>query len=173
MNKISFLSKVKKHSVLIATIVSICLLIIAANLSSFSLWLILPAWLTLGICIANRFSSIPNESPYKKAFYLLCLPILFYFGFWETAFRNLLNLIFEPSFQHLLNCVTNRPFLVLIILYLALVCFFQSTELQEQRDSLEQYKNNLWKNCTHTLLMKILNETPNPRLSPSVSSIWS
>ncbi|MCX6175713.1 MAG: hypothetical protein NTZ27_13255 [Ignavibacteriales bacterium] len=140
MNKVSFLLKVKKHSILIVSLVSICLLITEANLVSFSLWLILPAWITLGICIAIRFSSIPNESPYKKAFYLLCLPLLFYFGFWETAFRDLLNLIFEPSFQHLLNFITNKPFLVLIILYLAFVCFFQSIELQKQRDSLERYK---------------------------------
>ena len=77
-----------KHGLAIAAALSIALLIAAGKSQTPRWWLVLPGWLIFVVCIAIRFASIPNESPYRQAFYLMGLPLLFYFGLWETAFRS-------------------------------------------------------------------------------------
>jgi hypothetical protein len=130
----------RKHGVKIVAIFSIILLIVAANLDSPSLWFVLPAWFMLTGCIAIRFSSVPHDSPYKKAFYLMGIPLLFFFPLWETPFHDFVTLIFEPSGEHLMHFMTSKPFLVLVIIYFVLACMFYA-ELHEK--VVERYKERI------------------------------
>ena len=140
-----------KHGLAIATTLSIALLIAAAYLESPRWWLVLPGWLILVVCIVNRFASIPNESPYRQAFYLMGLPLLFYFGLWETAFQSFLRLIIEPSGTHLFAFLTTRSFLVLVVLYFASTCVFYSIRLQELRDHLKRLEDHQKNSSTMTM----------------------
>jgi len=98
--------------------------------------------MVLIICISVRVGEVSENNPYLSAFYLMGIPVLFYFGLWESAFKRLLELIFEPSWHHLVNLLTNRSFLILVILYFAAACLFFSKEVNEQRASIERYKEH-------------------------------
>jgi hypothetical protein len=130
----------RQHGLLIAALFGIGLLVISANLESPRWWLILPGWIIVASCIALLFISASDSSPYKQGFVLPALAFICYFGLWESGFRGLLNLLFQPSSKHLYNFLTNRPFLVLTIMYFAAVCVFYSKELQDRQDRLDDYK---------------------------------
>lgn len=136
-----------RHPLAVATFISIALLITAANLESPRWWLLVPGWLILATCIIVRFEKIPNESPYKQALYVTTFALIFCFG----LFRPLLYLILEPSGSHLSAFLTNRSFLVFIILYLAVVCNFYSTNLQKLRDRLKGLEDRQKNSCTMTM----------------------
>jgi hypothetical protein len=70
------------------------------------------------------------------------LPLLFYLGLWETAFRSFLRLILEPSGTHLFAFLTTRSFLVLVVLYFASTCVFYGIRLQELRDQLKRLEDH-------------------------------
>jgi hypothetical protein len=123
------------RGVTIVTVLSIALLVTAGNLSSPPLWLLLPSWLALGMCIAVRIGWAREDSPYKQAFYLLCIPLLFGVEVWLKPF---LELVFEPSGTQIIRFMTGRPFLVLAVLYFAAACFFYSKQI-------EKYKDDEWK----------------------------
>ncbi len=89
--KVFLQTTLSKHGLTIVTTLSLALLITAGNLESLRWWLVLPGWLILATCVAIRFASIPSDSPYRQAFYLMGLPVLFYFGLWENAFRVFLR----------------------------------------------------------------------------------
>lgn len=137
---------VRKHGVRIAVIVSIVLLVAAANLDSPPLWFVLPSWLILAGCIAIRFSSVPHDSPYKQAFYLMGIPLLFFFGAWRTPFLDFFALVVEPSSDHLIHFVTSRPFLVLLLIYFASACLFHGMSLRKHEELhervVERYKEH-------------------------------
>ena len=138
----------RKHGVKIVAIVSIVLLIAAANIDSPSLWLVYPAWFMLAGCIAIRFVSVPNDSPYKQAFYLMFFPLIFFLGFVEEPFIDLFASAVEmPSCANLMHFATSRPFLVLILIYFALACLCYGMSLQKHQELhervVERYKERI------------------------------
>jgi hypothetical protein len=125
----------RKHGVKIVAIFSIVLLIVAANLDSPSLWLVYPAWLLLAGCIAIRFISVPNDSPYKQAFYLMFFPLIFFLVLVEKPFIDLFASAVEvPSGDNLMHFATSRPFLVLILIYFALACLCYGMSRQKHQE---------------------------------------
>ena len=126
--------RLRNHGLAIATVVSIGLLVIAANLASPQWWLILPGWGTLATCIAIRCAAIPENNPYREAFILMAIPMIFYFGLWNGAIRAFFHLILEPSWHHWYGFLSNRSFLVLIILYFVFVCVLYGKRLGELRN---------------------------------------
>ncbi len=134
------LKAIRQHAFALSVLSGIGLLVLAAYIPKW--WLILPGWMVLIICISVRVGEVSENNPYLSAFYLMGIPVLFYFGLWESAFKRLLELIFEPSWHHLVNLLTNRSFLILVILYFAAACLFFSKEVNEQRASIERYKEH-------------------------------
>jgi hypothetical protein len=131
---------IRKHGGTAATIASVSMLVTAGNLPSPSLWLVLPAWLVLGLVAYIHFDSVPNDSPYKQSFYLMGIPLLFFLAAWRTPFLDFFQFLFEPSGGHLFQLVSSRPFLVLVIIYFGSACVFYSSKVRERDDSIERYK---------------------------------
>jgi hypothetical protein len=128
--------KVTEESVAtIATWTGLALLVIAANLSSPPWELTLPAWLIFGTGIGIRISRAPEDDPYKRAFFVMAIPLVILLP--ASAFgRDFFLLLTHPSMAHL---VMPRPFLVTAILYLGLACVFLNIKIQRlQRDMVDQ-----------------------------------
>jgi len=148
---VSFKTSLREHPLAIATFVGIGFLVITANLEWPRWWLTLPGWLIVITCIVIRFESIPTESPYKQAAYLMGLPLLVYFGLWTGALRNLLKLLFEPSGAHLLAFLSTRSFLVLGILYFGIACIFYGRAAQKLRGQLRRLEDRHKNSSTMTM----------------------
>lgn len=114
----------------IATWAGLALLVIAASLSAPAPgWLTLPGWLIFGTGIGIRISRAPDDSPYKQAFGVMLLP-LFLMGeslLSPVGSSPVFLLVTEPSFAHLF---LPRPFHVLVIVYLGLLCVFLNIKIQ-------------------------------------------
>jgi hypothetical protein len=109
----------------IATWVGLALLVIAANFSTPPPgWLTLPAWLIFGAGIGIRISLLPANNPYKQASAVTLLSLLFMANFLGGP---VFLLITEPSIGHLF---LPRPFHVLVIVYLSLLCVFLNAKIQ-------------------------------------------
>ncbi len=114
----------------------IMLLVIAANIEPPPAWLLVPGWLILGAIAFGYFEDIPKKSHYKGGIYLMAIPFLFLYagiegpGLWHSLFA----LLSAPSVKHLTGLITGKPFLVLVVLYLACVCV--SFELQARGKSI-------------------------------------
>ena len=115
------------------------LLVIAANLSApASGWLILPAWLIFGTGIGIRISSAPNDSPYKQASFMMVFPLVIMVDplFIPIDSSPVHLLITEPSLAHLF---LPRPFHVLVIVYLSVLCVFLNIKIERlQSDIVDQ-----------------------------------
>ena len=119
--------EIKMHRIeSIAALVAVAMLVLAANLREPSAWLLVPAWLVLALVCYLRFDQVPVDSPYKSAFYVMGIPLLFYAVAWRTAFFRTADVLVQPSLQHIYALVSTRSFLVLVIIYLAAVCVFYS-----------------------------------------------
>lgn len=127
-----------EHAFALSILCGLGLLVLAAYVPAW--WLILPGWTLLVFCIAVSFSKLSEHSPYRNAFYLMIMPVLFFFGFWEGVFTKSLQLIFEPSLQHLGNLLMNRSFLVLTVLYFAAACLFHNIEAGKRKASIDGYE---------------------------------
>lgn len=57
--------------------------------------------------------------------------MIFYFGLFEGAVHTSVQLILEPSWEHLYTFLTNRSFLVLVVFFFAVACVFHSKRLSE------------------------------------------
>jgi hypothetical protein len=124
----------------VAVLLSIAMLIVAANISSPSFWLVAPAWLVLGIVGYLRFDESPDDSPYKKAVYVMAIPLLIYAGSWRSALFRFGDVLAQPSASNIGAFLSSRGFLVLLIIYLAVTCTFYREKVQKRDESLEIYK---------------------------------
>jgi hypothetical protein len=132
--------KASKTNVLtIATWAGLALLVIAASLSGPAPgWLTLPAWLIVGTGIGIRISLAPNDSPYKQATGVMFIALLLMAGYLFSPINSgpVTLLITEPSLAHLF---LPRPFHVLVIVYLSLLCVFLNIKIQRlQSDMVDQ-----------------------------------
>jgi hypothetical protein len=128
----------KENFPTIATWAGLTLLVIAANLSAPAPgWLTLPAWLIFGAGIGIRISLAPNDSPFKQASIMMFVPLLVMAGYFSPIDSGPgFLLITEPSLAHLF---LPRPFHVLVIVYLSLLCFFLNIKIERlQRDMVDQ-----------------------------------
>lgn len=124
----------EENLVRIPTWAGIALLVIAANLSKPpSDWLILPAWLILAVGTYFWASRDPEHSPYKQAFIMTFAALVLVAASYRSLGDNPFLLLFtEPSLAHLFR---PRPFYVLVIIYLGLVCVFLNIKIQRlERD---------------------------------------
>jgi|GEM_PF-4080276 len=123
----------------IATWTGLALLVIAANLSAPApSWLILPAWLIFGTGISIQISLAPKDSPYKQASIMMLVPLFFMTDYLFSPIDRspVFLLITEPSLAHLF---LPRPFHVLVIIYLSLLCAFLNIKIQRlQHDMMDQ-----------------------------------
>jgi hypothetical protein len=127
--------KVTKENVpTIAIWAGLASLVIGANLSAPPpRWLTVPAWLILGAGIGVRISAAPNDSPYKQASAVLILPQI---GMANSLSGPVFLLATEPSLAHLF---LPRPFHVLAIVYLSVLCVLLSGKIQRlQSDMVDQ-----------------------------------
>jgi hypothetical protein len=132
-----------KHAESIAMSVGVAMLVIAANLRESPFWLVAPGWLVLAVVGYLRFNKVPKDSPYKGAFYIMALPLLFYGGLWHTALSRFADVLSQPSAKHIYALVRSPGFLVLAIIYLAAVCLFYGGVVQKRDESIEVYKRAL------------------------------
>ncbi|MBL8189225.1 MAG: hypothetical protein JNK38_14550 [Acidobacteria bacterium] len=115
------LSQTEKRCVTIIAIIGITMVVISANLSPSPKWLLFTGWILLGACIAIRINNLPEKSPYKLASYGMAIPLFFSTEYWVSPF---LKLVFRPSDESFRQLFTGKPFLVLVIIYLAIACLF-------------------------------------------------
>jgi hypothetical protein len=80
-----------------------------------------------------------NENPFKQAFVLPSLFFLCYFGLWQSAFYNLIQLAFQPSGEHLYNFLTNRGFLVMTVIYFVSLHFFNLMATDKRNEKLDEF----------------------------------
>lgn len=115
------------------------LLVIAANLAAPRWWLVVPAWVLLGLCLAILLISTPDDYyPYKRSVTVPAVAFLFYIWLFEAGLRlHVRNMIFRPSLNHLLTLLTNTPFLIFTVGYFVLVGVFYRIELQGKQERLE------------------------------------
>jgi hypothetical protein len=129
----------KENVPTIATWAGLTLLVIAANLSAPAPgWLTLSAWLIFGTGIGIRISLAPNDSPYKQASIMMVFPLVIMVDplFSPIDCSPVHLLITEPSLAHLF---LPRPFHVLVIVYLSLLCVFLNIKIQRlQSDIVDQ-----------------------------------
>ena len=126
------------HGIKITAFVGIALLLIAANLDSPSPWLLLVGWETLVFAIGFKVASVPRDSSFIGGFAPCCLLLLFQCRSFETSLTNLLTFVAKPSAQHLIHFGTGRPFLFLVIVYLAAVSLLLILKLEDARRRLEK-----------------------------------
>ena len=132
----------RRHGVKFAVIASVSMLVTAGNLQSPSVWLVLPAWLVLGIVFTNQFTSVPHDNPYKQSCYLMVIPLFFFAYLWQKPYLDFFQFLFAPSGSHLFRLVSNQTFLVLVIIYFALVTMCYSITVRERDNIIESYKQH-------------------------------
>jgi len=124
----------------IATWAGLSLLVIAANLSAPPPgWLTLPAWLILSVGVGIRFSSAPNDSPYKQAsaITLIALVVMVDSLFSPIDRSPVFLLVREPSLAHL---ILPRPFHALVIVYLSSLCVLLNIKVQRLQSAMVDQK---------------------------------
>jgi hypothetical protein len=114
----------------VAIIVSLGMLVLAGNLDSPALWLVVPAWLVLGLLTVLGFISLNDEDPYKIGFYVLLLPSSVLLAL-RTPMVRIWNLLEVPSGSNLWGVVSNRPLLAFGLIYFALVAGILSGKIRE------------------------------------------
>ncbi len=130
----------RNYGLTIATLLSIGLLITAANVVPPPWWLIWPAWAMLAICIAIRVEKTPKDSPYYVASMFTGALALLGFYLLEGAVSALVLLMLEPSLEHLESFVTTKQFLALVALYFAFACAWYSVKLSEEQKKRDGFK---------------------------------
>jgi len=133
----------EKYGWRITIALSIGLLVLAANIKSPSIFLVLPAWLILGTFASVRFNEVSHRSPYKQSLYFMGVPLLFLLPLWKTAFVLLINVLLQPSVANLIRFGTCRPFLALAALYFAAACVFHGSKHQEHDEVIARYKESI------------------------------
>ncbi len=90
-----------------------------------------------------HFEKVPGDSPYKLAFYFMGVPLLFWAATaWRNAFYRAADVLTQPSLQHILALVSNRGFLVLVIIYFAVVCVFYGGIVRRRDDRIDSLRRD-------------------------------
>lgn len=127
---------IRKHGLVIATLVSVGLIVLAANLQPqpARFWLLIFGWPLLAWCAWIWSFRLPENSPYRGGF----IPVVFVFfaGAFGQGLGAFFNLVFEPSGRHLYSFLTSKVFLASGAIYFASTCVFYSITLQETQEDL-------------------------------------
>lgn len=127
-----------KRGLIIATIVSVGLIVLAANLQPQPLrfWVLISGWPLLAWCIWMWSYNLPEKSPYKNGFgpVLIFLILAGAFG-WRGLYVSF-RLVLEPSGKHLYSFLTSKMFLASAAVYFASVCVFYRGQLRELQEDL-------------------------------------
>lgn len=131
----------QSHVVLFCTTsgISVLVLIVAANTTSLSQWIILSAWIALGVSLFFLLQRVPT------GFQVLCAGIVYVLAFpfsksSQTAFAHTLN---QPSFNNLIYLVRSKAFLVGVISYFAFLCQSCNNDLKQAQRESEQSERNV------------------------------
>ena len=135
---------VRKYGLVIATVLSVGLLVLAANLQlqPARFWLLISGWPLLAWCIWIWSFNLPENSPYRGGF-ISALVFVFFAGAFGRGLSPLFNLVFEPSGKHLYSFLTSKMFLASAAIYFATVCVFYRGQSQELQEDLQHCRQML------------------------------
>ena len=133
---------IREYGVLICTILGLGVIVTAWNLESPSWWLPVTGWLLLVPAVANHKLSLPKNSPYPLALVLFGGSLFILCALSPSTARSMFQFIFQPLFDHLLNFLTNKGFLLATITYFASACSMFGTEPRKTEDERDRYRED-------------------------------
>jgi hypothetical protein len=114
--------------------ISVIVLLIAANTTLLSQWLILSAWLVLGLGLFFFMQHVPTSGEILGGgmFYVLALP------FSRGSQKALAQVLGQPSLTHLIYFGTSKVFLVGVVGYFGFLCVSRDQALKRAERELEE-----------------------------------
>jgi hypothetical protein len=159
---------IRKRGLIVATAVSIGLLVLAANLQPqpVRFWLLISGWPLLAWCAWIWSLNLPENSPYRGGF-LFALFYLIVLGVIGRGLNPFFSLVFDPSGKHLYSLLTSKAFLGSAVVYFASVCVFYRGRLQETQEDLRYCRQMLQWNLDDADKLRQAEELDRPEERPT------